>query len=126
MNDFENLAKEAAEFEAKTDKPEGEDQAEFEPLDSKALAGVLVPVILTGGNIACARAKVTPLSQAEAAALSESLMKVAEQYDLQMSPKAAAWIGLGITAAAVIGNRKPLDDETTEQEVTADEAPNNG
>ena len=61
------------------------------------------------GNLVCRRANVTHLMDHETRALGEAIANVLGQYDLgQMDPRAAAWLGLGMTVLGIAAARQPL------------------
>jgi hypothetical protein len=109
-------------MDAPADGEDGEpvDRPEF---DRRALAAMAEPLVTVIGGIACARARVTPLEPGEVQALADAVAGVAEQYDFDMSPKVAAWIGLGVTASAVIVRRERLDPPANDAEPVTDAKP---
>ncbi len=68
---------------------------------TQVVAGLSVPV--------CRRAKVTGLEAAEAEAIGSALALLVTVYDVgPKDPKAAAWLGLGLSVVGVVANRRPL------------------
>jgi len=82
-----------------------EQAADSEPLPPRpdpALAAILSSLVTSIGGIVTDRAGVDPLTAGEAAAVGEAGANVLSQYDLaDMSPRAAAWVGLGLSVVAV-------------------------
>lgn len=78
-------------------------------------------LVSSAGGIVCGRAKVAQLTPDEVAMLSEAAANLAAQYDLErIDPKAAAWIGLGLSVAAVV---QPRLNQLGGQEAAPAEAP---
>jgi hypothetical protein len=74
---------------------------------SMALSGVVMAV----SKPVCRKARVTDLQPTEAEALGASLAVLVEMYDIgPKDPRAAAWMGLGLTVVGIIGNRQRLPD----------------
>lgn len=75
------------------------------PASAELATAISAAVLMLGGAI-CAAAAVTPLDQAEADQLGQAAADVARHYPgLEISPKAGAWLGLGMTALAVAAPR---------------------
>lgn len=75
---------------------------EASPEAGQAIGGALGLML----NIGFMRAGVPPLTEDEQGALGMAVADVAAQYDLgQMSPKTAAWLGLGMVTFGTIGPR---------------------
>lgn len=106
MNDLvaEVEAEEVAEAQATA---EAEQQAQAEQLPQVAAADpgmvtLLTVLVRSVGGAICIRYRVSPLTDQEAGAIGGALADVAAQYDLgNLSPRAAAWLGLGIATAGV-------------------------
>lgn len=89
------------------------------PEPDPGLVAVLSPVVLGVGNMVCRRAGVSLLDQSEAQALAHSLALLATIYDVRPAdPRAAAWMGLGLTLVAIAGARRPLVIEGEAHDVT--------
>lgn len=75
------------------------------------------PAVRALGNFACAKAKVTPIDENEAKPLAVAIYQLCMAYDAlgQLSERAAAWLGLGLTVAAVVGNRRPIIDQAPQR-----------
>ncbi|MGE5503315.1 MAG: hypothetical protein ACM31L_02725, partial [Actinomycetota bacterium] len=86
------------------------------PPQVQALVGHAVRM---GGAIACRKANVTTLEEHEVGALAQAACDVARYYITNtMDPKVAAWLGLGLTAMAVVANRRPLASQSDAPTVT--------
>jgi hypothetical protein len=79
---------------------EGQQGPEMPPLGP-----VLATLFQTVGNVACARAGVSAISDQEAAEIGNAAANVAALYDVEVSPEVAAWLGLGMVAFSVVGPR---------------------
>lgn len=85
-----------------TAEDDGAAGPEAEPLDAAMLASVIAGAFRTVGDLVCARAGVDSITEREAAGVGEAAAKVAAFYDLgNVSPKVAAWIGLGFAVGGV-------------------------
>lgn len=104
-------AEEAAELELEdVTVSEDDAKAHFEMAEPPAadadLAGALTVFSLVAGNMICTACRVDPLSEAEAGQLGQAGAEVAKHYPgLEISPKAAAWFGLGMAGSAIITPR---------------------
>ena len=99
----ETLADIAAEIEA-TETPEVETEApetEAAPVQAFNAVGAFATLFEVLGNLIATRAGVSALDDAEVMALAKGAQGVLDHYPIQMDAKAAAWIGLGMTAVAV-------------------------
>ena len=73
---------------------------------SDDLAGAITVMAMMAGGVICTAAGVDPLEQAEAEQLGKAAAEVARHYPgLEISPKAAAWFGLGMTGFSIMGPR---------------------
>jgi len=80
--------------------------AEVPDITTDQLAAVLSPVCKGLGTLACRRAGVSGLRDDEADALGAALANLVDVYDLgPRDPKAAAWMGMGLTMAAIVAPR---------------------
>jgi hypothetical protein len=80
------------------DDRQEESTAAFDQAAMVQVCSVLVSAI---GGVICSRADVAALTEQETAAVGGALANVAAQYDLTMSPKTAAWLGLAVVVAGV-------------------------
>jgi len=73
--------------------------------DPELMQAAIVPLVRIVGEVLTARAKVSPLDDGEVRHLALALTNVAAQYQFAMSPRAAAWLGLGFVSSAIIEKR---------------------
>lgn len=129
----ENLADIAAEYAEEEAQQLAEEEANAPvdkdapiQMDEQGMTMMVAPMIAGLGAVICKRAHVTGLDQSEVDALTNSVVGVAALYDFQMAPKTAAWLGLGMTGLAIVGNREPLpmSDAVTPENDNEPEAAN--
>ena len=75
-------------------------------------AAIIAPAIFAGGNAALRMVRVgPPLEQDEAGAITAALVNLCNDYSLldALSPRAAAWLALGVAVGAPIGRRVGFD-----------------
>lgn len=90
-----------------------------EPADFLVL--VCVQAVTVVGRLVTRRAKVSDLTTEEAQEVGRAVATVAAQYDLsQLSPRAAAWLGLGIAVGSVALPRIEEASKTIEGEPEPD------
>lgn len=81
---------------------EGGDGAQASPEPDPVLTAFLAQFWKVAGALVCSRFKVSALADQEVAQMAVASANVASHYSLpELSPRAAAWIGLGMTACAV-------------------------
>lgn len=118
MANLDDLAAEAAPAPAPMEG-QGAPTAPAGP-DLAAIRLLALQVVRAGGRVACKAARVSALEADEENALADAVANVVQFYDVSaLDPKAAAWIGLGLTALGVVSNRvslappPPVNDDTT-------------
>lgn len=93
-----------------TESPAGEAR-DADPM----MAAILAEAVAVVGTIITSRFNVSPLAGAECVAIAEAGARVMAQYDLaDLSPRAAAWIGLGIAIGGAALPRVKQYHETVE------------
>ncbi|ARJ65476.1 hypothetical protein WV31_07330 [Magnetospirillum sp. ME-1] len=93
----------AAEVEAAVPAPEPP------PVAEEGLVSAMGMMVKGLSGPLCRRANVTGLDDAEAAMMGAAIAQLVTVYDIgPKDPKGAAWMGFGMAAIGILGNRRPL------------------
>lgn len=114
IEDLQELA--ANEAQGVEDAPETDPASEYGPIvedapqrasmPSGAVKMIAANVASVIGTMICTRARVDPLSPDEIEKLADASAELAAEYDLgNLSPRAAAWIGIGVAVFSVAAPR---------------------
>jgi hypothetical protein len=92
------------------ERPSGEAEPPGSEVPVKADPAILLqaiaPLVRVVGAVVTTRAHVSALEEAEVGHLSQALVALAATYDFTMSPRSAAWLGVGLVTAVIIEKRR--------------------
>lgn len=122
--ELDALALEAEAEPVNVNEPAGLPMPAGEEARTEALRILAKQMVRAAGSIITRMVKVTDLEAEEVDELTGAIMGVAAFYDTStLDPKAAAWIGLGMTALGIAQRRRPIIDLTPEPPADAAASP---